>query len=541
MNKLLRTNSMFVIGSILFGILISFHFLSCNNRIPLDCPCPEEVCALCELTIDDINAEMEREYFMDANGFQKILDQYHQLSSISGGSAKEVRSEVDLYFDKSDSMSDKVRSAGKNDGLLSYLLNVVPRRSRYFQLTSSGFEALTASDPKIYVKIPSNYTADGNYAQLDSAMAAIIRNPERQSILVTDGELAIRKLTKNYRDMAWAKSHFSRWLKAGNQVDFIVHVVGQERLFFILFTPKKLAGKNNEQSVIRKFIKSTTNAQREGQYNWLSFNVNDYQLEKPTDDRPVQERGINSTLIDYMGTELFTRFESLSEGYEHIHFEDKEAFSQYVQDFYDDFYVDDYRPEYKERNKLFYGLKLTNEFINYQIANLDIQVEDFTGSFQDYMDYLKCGKSRTIQEEDEEGNLNTYWCNPWNDCQDNTTCNFTANQGNREAREIFELHEESTMQEDPSGFKTADIAIKPSKNFQEHAWWDMGYIKVGIFIKDVTYSNQQDFDLLKWNQGGELNTGLSESIRLAMQDLEPKNKLIYTYYFTYPIQEIGLN
>ncbi|MCP3932202.1 MAG: hypothetical protein GY705_24285 [Bacteroidetes bacterium] len=522
----------FWVLAIFFGL---FSINSCKTGSSYECNCEELICEECDEVITKINDDFESTYLLDANGFQKLLAQYHAATNPSS-SAQHVSEKVDVFFDMSTGMKSKIRAEGGNDGLVSYLLNVVPNNSNYFVLNSRGYEPLKVSDPKVHIRVNENYTANNNYAQLDSTIAAISRHNDRQSILVTDGELAIQDKTNNYLDIAWAKEHFTKWLGGENRIDFVVTPIGEERLFFILFTPWKLSGKNETQSIVSKFLNSTDNAGKSDRYELLTFTINDYYLEKQSDKRPIQEDGINSTMIDWMGVEMYSRFVELPSAYEHIHFEDQEAFLQYVDDFTNEEYKEDFVKTLNERNKLFYNLRITNEFIQYQIANLGLEVKDFTDDFKGFADHLKCQQSSTVEYEDEEGDTQTFWCNPWFDCEDKSACNFNSNRRGRNVPELFELHEESTIQKNQKSFNIAEIAIKPAENFDFDNWWNSGLLRIDLYIKDVDYSPKQNFNLLKWNHKNGQNIGLSESIRLAMSELKPSNKLFFSYYLTFPIE-----
>ncbi|MEZ4848521.1 MAG: hypothetical protein R3B93_07865 [Bacteroidia bacterium] len=272
-------------------------------------------------------------------------------------------------------------------------------------------------------------------------------------------------------------------------------------------------------------------------YQHLKFTLNDYSLKKIEDsNRPDKEKGLNTTFIDWVE---YAEWTNEAAGYEHIHISDEEGFKKYLAEFEEGIYDEDYEKSLEERNKLFYNLVFTNEFVNYQIAELEVKVEDFTSPLNEYMNYLKCTEATSVTFEDEEGAKQTYWCNPANGCKDNTQCEYHgAGKSGRLLKQVFELHEESAIAVDDKKFSTAKIAIKPAESFDVDEMYGAGYTKIELYIKDVEFDeggSRQDLDILTWKYKDKNNTGLKESVRLAMRQLKPQNKLIYTYYITYGI------
>ncbi len=525
----------------LFILIISFiGTLGCGEGAAVDCDCREEVCEACEEKIAKLEDRFYGEYLEEANGMFKLIEGFHQESRETG-SAKATKDQVDMYFDMSSGLHKKVSQTRRgNKDLLTDLINIVSRgQANYYRLNANSTSQLEriddreVGDVKVFVRNPVNYNNANNYAPLDTAVAAIVKKHDRQSIFITDGELA-RKNIPGIVDpsLAWALQPFTQWLKEGNRIDFVVlSYPNQERLFFIFFTPERI--ENQGGSIVDIFLEATADLKRNDSYGHLKFTINDYSLSKESDGRPKKENGVNSTFVDWVVD--YEKKVVLDQGFEHIHIYDPESFYQYIDDFANGKFREDFQSKLDETNKLFYNLILTNEFINYQIANLDVQVEDISQPLQAYMDFLKCGQADTVRVVDEEGDKYVYWCNPYVSCEDTSHCQFgaAAAKGRRVA-ELFTLHEESVMEQGSNQFSTAKIAIRPAKNFNYNNWWETGALRINLYIQDVNYDEKkQDFELLKWPYKNMTNTGLSESIRLAMRELKPQNKLIYSYYFTY--------
>ncbi|RMG73594.1 MAG: hypothetical protein D6722_03525 [Bacteroidetes bacterium] len=530
-----------------WAMLASFLFFSCDGG-PVDCGCDELACEVCADKIEILESRYSKQYLEDANGYHELIAAFHAATNPSG-SAGTVKDQIDLYFDMSDGMYEKVQEAeAQGTGLLTDLINVstsVGNKLSYFRLESgTGEKIRPIEEPNVrqYVRTVSNYNSSFNYAPLDTAVAVIVRNHDRQSIFITDGELA-RSDIRGAVDpgLAWAVKPFTEWLSQGNRLDFVVMPTSRdERLFFIFFTPQKLANRTN--SGIEAFLEATRDVNRNEGYRHLKFTINDYRLEQQDDGRAKDQVGLNSTLVYNVG--YYSPRYAVEDGYTHLHFDDIQAFAEFTEAFAAGDFNGDFDPKLDEKNKLFFNLQLTNEFINYQIANLDLKVEDFTQALGAYMDYQRCGRADTAIYIDEEGNKQTFWCNPYAGCADTTACIFPESQWRGSPiADLFTLHEESVLKEEANAFRTASIAIKPvaSDKFDVNALYNMGCARLDLYIRDVNYDpKKQDFDLLRWPYEGRYNTGLSESIRLAMRDLKPQNRLIYTYYITFPAESLAL-
>ncbi|MEZ4826406.1 MAG: hypothetical protein R3C61_08945 [Bacteroidia bacterium] len=524
--------------SVALMFLIGISGCSKNPCPTTECSCGEEICDMCEEQIATVDAGFCDEYLAEATGYQKLIDGFHQ-ANLQNGSAKEVLDRVDVYFDMSDGMNYKVAKAEDDAGLLTDMVNLISGENAvYFRLTAtpgSEIEQLPASTGgriQTYVRNPQNYNSSNNYAPLDVAVEAIVKNHDRQSVLITDGELANKNVTGVVDPkFTWGQKSFIQWLGEGNRLDFIVKVVNEERLFFIIFTPRLTAEKGN--SLIEAFLESTADVKKTDAYHHLKFTISDYALSEVDRGRPQKEAGLSTTFPDWVVDYSINR--NLAQGYEHLHIEDEETFKNFLTSFEQGEYNEELNSQFEERNKLFYDLLFTNEFVNYQIADLEIRVKDFSGPLADYMNYLKCGNAQSVTFEDEEGKKQTYWCNPWANCGDNSKCEYTPNESaGRELNEVFGLHEESKISVDDKQFSTAKIAIKPAENFNVDEMYAMGHCRIDLYIKNVEYSEgRQNFDVLTWKYKGQDYTGLSESIRLAMRELKPQNKRLYTYYITF--------
>lgn len=533
-------DDLFSIQKVIFSFIVLFALWGCGGNSAVDCTCEEDICYACEEKIAKLEDRFYADYQEEAKDMYKLIEGFHHASRQTG-SAQHTKDQVDMYFDMSSGLHAKVNQTRRGDkDLLTDLINIVSRGSaKYYRLNAkldNSLEAIDDSqvgDVKVFVRNPVNYNDANNYAPLDTTVAAIVRNHDRQSIFITDGELA-RKNIPGVVDpsMAWAVQPFTQWLQEGNRIDFVVlSYDNHERLFFIFFTPEKMANQNN--SIVEIFLEATADLKRNDSYGHLKFTINDYQLTKEQDGRPQNENGVNSTFVDWVVD--YEKKEALDQGFEHIHVYDDQAFYQYIDDLANGKFREDFQSKLDETNKVFFNLLLTNEFINYQIANLDVQVEDISQPLDNYINFLKCGQADTVRVVDEEGDKHVYWCNPYENCQDTSACSFENTSG-RKVNELFMLHEESVMQQGSNQFNTAKIAIRPARNFNFDNWYETGMFRINLYIKDVNYDEKkQDFELLKWPYKNTINTGLSESIRLAMRDLKPQDKLIYSYYITFPM------
>ncbi|MEM7660542.1 MAG: hypothetical protein AAF399_30850, partial [Bacteroidota bacterium] len=365
----------------------------------LDCNCDPDACYSCEEKIYALESEFEGQYLSDPNGYHDLIAGYHRASR-EDGSAQAVLEQIDLYFDMSNGMYDKIQEAEQQGtGLLTDLINVVSsvgQSVEYFRLetgASEKIQPIQQANVKTYVRTAKNYNATYNYAPLDTAVEVMVRKHNRQSVFITDGELAKRGIPGAVDPtIGWAVKPFTQWLEEGNRLDFVVMPTKKnERLFFIFFTPRKMAERGN--NAINAFLEATANVNRNEGYSHLKFTVNDYRLEKVDDGRKENERGFNSTFVYNAG--YYSNQVNLEDNYEHVHLDDIQAFTEYMDAFSQGEFNGDFEPQLDEKNKLFYNLQLTNEFINYQIANLSLEATDISRPLYEYMGYLKCQEADT--------------------------------------------------------------------------------------------------------------------------------------------------
>lgn len=526
-------------SAILFLLLCLFACtVDPEDSFKSECACEEDTCERCEDAIAELDDRFYANYLADAEGWNRLIEAYHR-QRMGQPAQTEVKPVIDIYLDMSWGMSPKIRAVEERSGLLTDLINIVAaRQPNYFRLRDEKgqeIEPLPASiggDIRSFIRDARNYGAQNNYAPLDVGLDTLVKNQDRQSILITDGELARTGVSAGSVDLtlAWAQVPFTQWLQEGNQIDFIASEVNDERLFFIVFTPRSLT--DNPQNVIQTFLEATRNQQKQEQYTHLKFALNDYRLEVAKDGRPAAQSGLNSTFVDWVPD--YSLQTNLEKGFQHIHIADEEAFKDYILDFQQGKFNEDFQSELNERNKIIYSLTFTNEFVNYQVADLKLEVRSLAQPLQEFIGYLKCTQSQRIPFEDEEGTQRTVWCNPSVSCQDTTACPALATLSpGRPLNEVFTLHEESAMAIDTNQFSSARIAIKPAKNFNQDNFWSTSVFKIDIFIQNVQYDEgRQNFDILKWPYKGRVNEGLSNSIRGAMQHLKPDNQLIFTYYIT---------
>lgn len=509
------------------------------------------VCEGCEEKSALIDEKMEKYYDLSTGN---LIEDFHRY--INPEEKTEIIDSIDCYIDMSNGMSVPFIEDRNTRTLFADLRNCLPKNKTNYLSVSGAVEnqeiqRLPDRNIDSYLANPSNFSE--KYSPLDSAIIRIVNHPNRQSIFVTDGELARRKdkwkkknggFTSINPEEAWAREEFKKWMNQGNEIDFIIMSfkpgyhkahVDTMRLFFIFFTPKQLAlsGKNQ----CRRFLESTKNANHLD-YTHLNFSRNAYNLQRnPESNRRFEEVGLNMAYIgEFDGYFEMNLNKELN--YQHIHlFKEKEDFNIFINNFIDgnlDKYMDA-----GEKNKFLYDLLITNEFVNYEILELGIGVKNITEDLENFLSYKRCMMSDTVILTDPETlEKDTVWCNPEFDCQDTSVCRFAFDTQN--SRNVFQLHK-SFMEgwQNVNGNKReGNIAIKPfdAEKFDYDAFAEMTHFKVDVMITDASYKEQADFALLKWRDKQFLNPemrGLFYSMKYAMENLKPKNQVIFSYYFTF--------
>ncbi|MEO1451818.1 MAG: hypothetical protein AAFV07_19970, partial [Bacteroidota bacterium] len=308
-----------------FALLGLLWLSGCGGGADLACDCQPEACETCTDKILDQEDQVYKTYLEDADDYHRLIGEFHHATQ-GEGSAANVLKQADLYFDMSDGMYAKITEAeAQGSGLLTDLVNVVTgsgNQARYYRLERNSpdkFVPLEGNNVKSFVRNPRNYKSEYNYAPLDTAVDKIVARHDRQSILITDGELAKRSIAGAVdRGDAWAVKAFKQWLGEGNRLDFVVMPTKKdERLFFIFFTPQKVADSKN---IVDGYLEATRDVNNAEGYQHLKFSINDYTLTRKEDGRRTNENGYNSTFVYNVG--YYSPKVDLASGFEHLHIDD---------------------------------------------------------------------------------------------------------------------------------------------------------------------------------------------------------------------------
>ncbi len=517
---------LFVIGGIIFAVILYSVFSGGSNRG---------------------NTHMN---FQDWDNLQS-LSEYEKIEK---GEAKDL---THCYVDMSNGMKVPFRNDRNCRSLFADLRNSLQvDKTSFYKIAGVerdgedlfNLELINSKDfNDSYFANVNNYNT--LYASLDRVVKKIAENPDEQSILVTDGELAkqenrfVRNVNGTYNrrriggnrnscinpEEAWARDAFRKVLENGGEIDFVIRtfnpgasrrLVPEMRLFFIFFTPRSVLQNTDITTNIENFLRYAKD--KKDQYVHLNFSVKGFKVKKENRGMPKNQRGFNTSFLKNLSrAEIKIKDEKIPP-YEVIMFEgneDRALFTDYIYDFINgNAMQEDY-----EKNKFLYDINLDLKNPNYKVNNFALNVWDITATKEEYLErkenneYVEEYNKLPVEERAEgfDGKIKEYEYNK---------------QKVRKIKDIFKL---KTNEIDSNKFS---FYIKFNKSFSFEEFENVRSFRIDLYLKDVEFQEQRNFDLLKWNdyqfENSEVN-GLYASMKYALSTLEPRNKNIYTYYFSF--------
>lgn len=523
------------------GILFSFLiFLSLG--LLTSCG-PASTCDACEGCEEKCAALEEQMYDYEELGNHTLIREYHRLTQ-EKNSADVSDDSTNVYVDISNGMRQPLTRDTEIKGLFSDLRNLLldedPAFHQLYGNSITRMKPMSKGELDSYFHNEKNYNQA--YAPLGQAVDEIAANPGRESVLITDGELwtSAQPYPTSNHSYAWGAAGFRKWLEGDNEIDIVIRTfspkgrsgISQMRFFMIFFTPRDKAITN--ESLVGDYMKKLTNSGKEGLITHLNFSQNAYKLQDLNPNNlPKDEAGLNSVMASNW---LYTIDRQPARRFQHIHYEDKPAdFVDFMNNFVDGEYNDE-MDRRAERDKLFYDLEITNHFVNYDILEVKARTYDMTRPLAELRKHIRCTISDTVIITPDEGSMakDTIWCNPEFDCRPASECGDYSPTVSS-ISEMFDIHEEFYNNWEPEDESKGNIAIRPAKTFNPDNLYNYSHFKIEVYIEEAKYKEREGFELLAWRDNSSSSpqvNGLQESMKQAMESLEPKDKVIYTYYLT---------
>lgn len=452
--------------------------------------------------------------------------------------AEDPSKNKNVYIDFSDGMYN-VFQYGDNQKMIQNVTNRLTNEVKWFQLANSKIEPLEGTSTQIFNKVTDkNAYLKASMAPIEEALK-VITNSSEEALLITDfeeyvpdkdGKGKAREQFENF-----AKDEFSEWLKKGNTIDFYitdyVEKGNSKHLYFIVFsTPagelkglveKAFEGKNFNY---KTYTMATNNFAMSTEYPSEKQGGNFYD-EKGVDNIFImdQAKGFKYKNACDKGYEFYPS----AQPWEDIH---ANAVA----------YMEEGTPKqftHLMRN-LFINMKAVTA---YKIDKLDVRVSDVTEDFEFFVKTREVAKNKPKMTTDGSGNKVV-------DEENNNPIALECYNADgslkkewkyepkaiKELREVLALDTklyENSMKENAEKTEIG-IVFHPNYNDNE-ALRNARLVRVDVVIAECTPNYDNLDELFSWESitvKGRTNDALAQSIRNALQDVNPKGKAIYSYY-----------
>lgn len=452
----------------------------------------------------------------------KLMEEYISFQSTT----EPFNDGFSAYFD----FSDGVEYAYKNPDTKQYLSDIVNQMkdhgTEFFSLANNKLEPLEGNSEEIFNKILNPASYRNHAAPIRAALDSII-DSNRPALLVTDYE---EYDGKTIHKSAYARPYFTKWLKAGNDITFLIIDYNErgkaKKIYFTIFDGKDHKLLNSIKSALgdsdnyQEFTLANNNITFTSAYpgngtkggNFHDADLDDaisYVVEDP-----------NSDYHYFMSENSYAEFYPILG----------------PQDYYE-IYETANSEAYQDKSKPFPPYSCTHFLRNlyadlsklpYNDVELDIKVynaEDDLYAFDLYNEALANKPGEKGIEDDP------YW-NADLTLKEEYRYSKADTKSLPEIVDLFVFDNDPAINpniEQPAG---KEIAIAFSDAFDGEikgsGTADEGIlIRIDVVIKSVDDKTKEELEpLFKWGD----NNNLSESVRLALQDVRPTDNTIYTYY-----------
>ena len=427
------------------------------------------------------------------------------------------------YLDFSDGVNLAYNEAETKEILRSILNSINGDDATYYSLADHKMDTIAGNPDDIFKKATDPKQYNHQAAPVRTALDNIVKEG-KPAILITDYE---EYDGKTIHKGAFAKPYFVDWLKNDNQITFLIVNYKEKnkdkKLFFTIFdgNPNKLTAKildaiKGKASNFEKFVMSNSNYEVKTDYLAANKGGN-YHTEDGLDNVSCVQEDVNEpdrfTLMPQYKTEYYPLLASYTE---------VAVNANGIQNESKPF------PPYSFTNFLQHIFFNFQNFA-YDDVELDVKVSNAQADYNKYWQYVYAFNQEKpelgVKDNpffDEKGNLRSEW--------------KYAEQPLGEIKDMFDL-EDNPSKGDPKaktfpGFKEYGIAFDDEFDCTQINGANLSdLIRVDIVIKDVDDKDKEDIEkLFKW---GDYDN-LSESVRLALQEVRPIGKVVYTYYIKAP-------
>lgn len=505
--------------------------------------CKSHPCPACADADETIATEMEPLEDHDTGNLVAALHAVHHPD-------QPVTDSIDLFIDRSSGMKHHFPAKSSTITLFTHLYNSLSGNKQAVnchgldsRVPGSLYRFPFEDMSQVFLQSPAVFY-NGASSPLDTVMRLASSHQDRQTVFVTDGELAVKVGGQSRVDpnTAWAAKEFKEWLVAGNDLDFIIQeipethrpTVDSMRLFFIFFTPRAIAAR--QHSAIKQFLK--TAHQSTDRFTHLSFSGEPFILRQANQLEQAERKvGINSFLADEI--EVSSRHEDEHGAYTHIHAPGfKEVVDDYLQGLAANEYMsyyDDMDPKYFiEKGSFLHDLWVECKAPYFKVSGYKVAVRNMETVQADFRTWKSCHLARQVRDEDG----NTYWCQgPEQECQ-TTPPQCAEHYTPSKSLESELLSIESIATAKPPFPNSSHVRIVPSKHFDELQLAETNGFWIDILPEAVEFYPTGSMTKLMWPDTRGPNghvIGLHASMVQALmsQAKELPQRTVYTYFITF--------
>ncbi len=536
-----------MVRTILFGVILFFLISNCADTI--DKRLNEKFGVTTGKIVREKSNELNRRATNYAHQKDKLILDYHTFIFGFKQSEGKASDSIDVYLDRTRGMSFMI-SALNQDNTWSDLLNSSLRGPKANWFEVHGLGTLPVNTPAFNNLIDVELKYYEIYGSpLDSAFIRIVRNKTRQSIFITDGELArideaftgIKRETIINPKEAWAKEMIASWLMDGGVIDVLIRPYFRPypandtmRGFVFIFTPAYLV---NDPGNIKNVILNNLRINNRGNLYHLRFGYYDHFMGRIEPIAGSVGEVINRNFTDKFGANSFRRVVNQEKRFEHIHF------NLPVEDFRKFFYTwinmtqDRVTREPIESHKLFDNLGFVNNYLVFDSVRLGLWVYNFDLAIEDFILLKKTEWADTIQTEQ----YGTIYCIEHfdfpNERPDYSLPPLTTFDN------CFSIGFHSSVNQAGHLYQKYSVnAFPPSTDFNFTDFSTANSFKIDFVIKEFPNNGgigkNPLLNQLKWNNqsfSDPVNDGVLRSFLFAFTENQRfiKEKPVYTIYLTF--------
>lgn len=451
--------------------------------------------------------------------------------------AEDPSKNKNVYIDFSDGMYN-VFQYDYNKQMIKNLTNRLTNEVKWFQLAENKIEPIEGSNTQVFDKIYVDKNYNSIMAPIEKAVNVITGSSE-ESLLITDFEEYTTVNDKKPEEVphhAFAMNGFKQWLKKGNTIDFYITDFTEKgktkHLYFVVFSTP--AGELKD--LVEKAFEGNNN------FDYKTYTIDPYKYAMST-KYPSETKGGN--FYDEKGVDnIFIMDEAKGLKYKNACDKGYEFYpsAQPWEDIHANAvaYMEEGTP--KQFTHLMRNLFINMQAVTaYKIDKLDVRVSDVTEDFEFFVKTREVAKNKPKMTTDGSGNKVV-------DEENNNPIALECYNADgslkkewkyeqkaiKELREVLALDTklyENSMKENAAETEIG-IVFHPNYNDNE-ALRNARLVRVDVVIAECTPNYDNLDELFSWEsitKKGEKNDALAQSIKNALQEVNPKGKAIYSYY-----------